>query len=480
MVRVEVRNFFVRHGVKPSHIVLAASGGVDSSALLLAMADLRTEGFSVTCAHINHHLRGADSDEDERFLRRLCETLHVPIDVRDGTVDPAEVRRSGVEAAARNVRFRLLEQIRIAAGADWIATAHQKNDQAETVLMRLLTGGGLGALRGIRPLRDDRILRPLLDVSRHQIEDFLRERGVTPRIDRSNLDPRFLRNRVRRLLSEFDPAAIDNLASLAYQAQLLWPAVERLIDEAEAASSVSSRDQTRFDSWPDDLWMRQALLHRHILRLDPAARDVSSADLLRIATGLRAIRRLSVTRELELVRKGTSLLLRRRPRAAGEFEIEVGPGRTAFLPSIGESIRIEAAARGGAPASPDRRRQRLQLPPGAEASFVVRNRRAGDRFQPLGLSAPKKLKDFFIDRKIAAEDRDRVPLLIWNGEIVWVGGVEVSERFKITDSPGDVYEVRLERAGAFREADEGQTSLHREADREADRGARKADPEGCG
>src|SRR6202008_3951422 len=144
-----------------------------------------------------------------------------------------------------------------------VATAHQKNDQAETVLMRLVTGSGIAALRGIHPVRDDGFVRPLLDITRAELDAFLAERGIAPRHDRSNDDARFLRNRIRSVVREMEDRAIpivDGLAAVAAQARQQWPILERAIDEAERTCVEVRADETVFLTWPEDAWLRQALL----------------------------------------------------------------------------------------------------------------------------------------------------------------------------------------------------------------------------
>jgi tRNA(Ile)-lysidine synthase len=384
---------------------------------------------------VNHHLRGEESDGDERFVHDLCRRLEVPLEVRDGSLDDEAIRHKGLEAAARDVRIALLQEIR--GGSGYIATAHQKNDQAETVVMRLLSGTGLAGLRGIHPVREDGIIRPLLDTTRDEIVWFLAEYGVAPRVDSMNADPRFLRNRVRTALHDFGSIAIENIASVASQAGELWPYIEQAIDRAEHQHIRATESETRFGTWPDDPWMRQALLHRHIRRLDASSRDVSSRDLTRLASGIGSIQRVSVTKSLELIRRRGALVLRRNPSPAEDFELSIRAGESAFIPPINARILIRPRQEKG-------NGQRFQLPLDASPAFTVRNRRRGDRFRPLGMNIDKKLKDFLIDRKIAAEARDRIPLLVWNGEIVWVGGVEISDRFKVTSPEGELFEVVLE------------------------------------
>jgi tRNA(Ile)-lysidine synthase len=416
-----LRRFFDAHPID-GPLVVAVSGGVDSTALLIALHELGS--VELIAAHVNHHLRGAESDGDEAFVRDLCARLGVPLRVLDGTLDAQAVRHRGIEAAAREARYARLREI----GAPHVATAHQKNDQAETILMRLMTGGGLAALRGIHPVRADGVIRPLLEVTRAEIERFLGECGVVARADSSNDDPRFPRNRVRAFLRDA-PEAVENIAAVAAQAQQAWGVLERAVDAAEDVQITE--DSTWFYSMPEDAWLRQALLHRHIARLDPDARDV---DVVRLAEQLPSIKRVSVSKNLELLRDQVLILQRVHERAA-PFEAELTPEKPAEIP--GAIVRIDRR--------PTANGQRIQLPKGAEPRFTVRNRRFGDRFQPLGFPHEKKLKAFLIDRKIAARVRDSIPLLVWNGAIVWVAGVEVSEKFKITEGEGDRYEVTIEK-----------------------------------
>ena len=452
-----VRRFLTTHGVEPCHLLVACSGGVDSTALLLVASDLRGEGFTISAGHVNHHLRGEESDGDEAFIRDLCERLAVPLYVADGTIDDEAIREHGLEGAARHVRHERLAATRTKIGARYVVTAHQKNDQAETILMRMVTGTGLAGLRGIHAVRDDGWIRPMLEVSREDIELYLRQRQVTPRIDRTNADRRFLRNRVRAALRDLDESAIDNLAAIAAQAAEIWPAFERMVDAVERGAVVVTEDETRFLRWPDDPWLRQALLNRHIRRLG-GSRDISAADLRRLASEAEDIRRVSVTRDLEMILRDRAVILRRKPERVAQFEVTLAAPGSAFIGAIASTVTI-SQANAARPVKSDKESQLFALPEGGRPHFIIRNRRAGDRFQPLGMPRHKKLKDFLIDRKIGAETRDAIPLLVWNGEIVWVAGVEVSDRFKVTGRAGSLYEVRLEHGARGDEEDRG--DVHR-------------------
>ncbi|HEX9985734.1 MAG TPA: tRNA lysidine(34) synthetase TilS [Thermoanaerobaculia bacterium] len=300
MIGDRVLRFCALHHIE-GPLLVAVSGGVDSTALLVLLAELR---FDVTGAHINHRLRGSESYDDEQFVRDLCVRMGVPLHVADGTLDPAVVRDRGIEAAAREVRYARLRELRDATGIRWVATAHQQNDQAETVLMRLVTGSGLAGLRGIHPVRDDGFVRPLLDVTRAELAAFLDERGITPRHDRSNADPRFLRNRLRAVLNELGPAASTNLASVAAEARDRWPVLERAIDAAEHIEITDT--ETRFLTWPSEPWLRAALLHRHLRRMDPAARDTNIHKLA------AATKRTTASKQIEFLPDRDPVVLRRR------------------------------------------------------------------------------------------------------------------------------------------------------------------------
>lgn len=420
-------------------MVAAVSGGFDSTALLLALAALRCEGREVLAGHVNHHLRGDESDADEEFVRRLCEQLGVRLEVADGSLEPESVRELGVEAAARHVRTRLLLAIRDSAGARYVATAHQKNDQAETVLMRLLTGSGIAGLRAIHPVREDGFIRPLLDVTRAEIEAFLAERGVTPRFDRMNADSRFLRVRARATVQEYGAAAVEGLASVAAQARDVWALVERELDRLEDVALTP--ESTEFRSLPEDAFLRRALLLRHIRRLEPGAREIGAADLERIDGQLTTLTRLSVTRSLELVRK-EALVLRRKERcAAPDYALVMFAEESRTIPEADLTITVRRAKGDGIG---DPARQLFQLPVGSPAEFTLRNRRPGDRFQPLGMDHSKKLSDFLIDRKVPAEARETLPLLLWKGEIIWIAGIAVSQTVRVSDDPGDRYVAEVE------------------------------------
>ncbi len=221
-------------GAAGHRVVVAVSGGPDSTSLLVALHELRRKGLAdIAAAHVNHALRGAESDDDEQFVRELCGNLRVPLVCRRLPVplDAAD-RQEGIEAAARRLRRGFFGEAAIELNARFVATAHTADDQAETVLHRIIRGTGLAGLTGIPPRREFipgvSLIRPLLGIRRAEVLEFLAATGQPAREDRSNRDLRFTRNRVRHellpyLAEHFNPQAAESLVRLACQS---WPLQE--------------------------------------------------------------------------------------------------------------------------------------------------------------------------------------------------------------------------------------------------------------
>lgn len=444
--------FFRDAGIESSSLLLALSGGVDSTALVLILHDLGTR-FELSAAHVNHHLRGDESDEDERFVRDLCARLDIPLEVVDGPLDPQAVRDRGVEAAARETRYRILRGVRERRGADFIVTAHQRDDQVETLLFRLFTGRGVHRLGGIVPRTAD-LLRPLLGVPRSALRDYLASHGITAREDSSNADTRFVRNLIRHellpLARRINPAVDEAIAATADDARATAAALRHLAKHEAAAWVKEDATSARFASSarPDDAIVRRILLRHQIARLDPSgAREVSALDLARIDASMPEVRRQHITARLEMVRDGGDavLVVRGDDRAdLAPFSIAIEPGTTVSIAPLGRTVTLRQLPSAAQFTDESHTRQLFQLPPGCGCRFQLRNRRPGDRFAPLGSTSEKKLKDFLIDRKIPVEVRDRLPLLVCDDRIVWVGGVEVSEQFKVIDRSQPMFEIRLD------------------------------------
>jgi tRNA(Ile)-lysidine synthase len=454
-----------------SRVLVALSGGADSVALLHLIRDLDASGDLTLAgaAHLNHLLRGADADADEAFCAALAARLEIPfLAARVDVAELAREERRSVEDAARRARYAFLEDAADRVSADAIAVAHTRDDQAETFLLRILRGSGTRGLGGIRP-RVGRVIRPLLNVDRTELRQFLAERAEPHREDLSNDEVTILRNRVRHELlplleSRFSPGITDVLAREATLAQqdedfLRRQAIEsarRIVLTNEENGDEGLRiDARALRSTPRALGSRVA--HDVLCRL-AGARSVSFDHVERLLA-LAEEEEEDGDRALCLpgqhaVRHGDVILLRpgrpARRVEANSFSFLLSiPGEVQSLPH-GWAIAAELSSI-GAPADKrlSARGREVAIAAGAVAlPLGIRNRRPGDRFHPLGAPGGRKLQDFMVDRKVPRTERDTLPLVVDAlDRIVWVVGQSVGEGFRVLDPSQGVIFLKVKRLG---------------------------------
>ncbi|MBR0445450.1 MAG: tRNA lysidine(34) synthetase TilS [Clostridia bacterium] len=433
-----------RCGILPdSHVLAAISGGADSTALLLLLTECMDRGLirEVSAAHYNHRIRGENADEDERFCRELCERLSVPFYSGSGDVlSRAKEQKDGVENAARTMRYAFLLRVMAEIGADCIATAHQADDQAETVLQHLLRGTGPKGLCGMVPRTGD-VARPLLHFSRGDILDYLAERGQTFRQDETNLDTRFSRNRVRLevipALQQLQPKLVDHLCRLAEDMRadedFFLPAVTGLIEDS---ASDGGFDRTLLADCPEAV-RRRALVHllNKEFSYDICRNDVERLDwLLKAPSG----KRVSLHGGLEAWNDGSVLRLGE-TSSEPDDPVDLDPGRVAetggwrIRTEIADSfVRPSSCMEAYIACSADRLR-----------SLTARRKRNGDRFRPLGMCGSRLLSDIFTDRKFPEKLRT-APLICLGEEIVFVPGYTVSESVRVTPESDKIIHILIE------------------------------------
>lgn len=415
-------------------VAVAVSGGADSVALLLLLLELRGElGIVLSVAHVNHKLRGEESDEDEQFVAELARRHDLELLVRAAPVD--RERGSGIEAAARALRYHFFRELARSGPARKIATAHTVDDQAETVLLRMLRGTGIRGLAGIHPRlvfreeqREDEgrafgeVVRPLLEVRRAELQEFLQARGQEWREDSSNRDPSFLRNRVRLavlpvLKESFGDLAVKNLADLAEIARVEEDHWERGHPEVRAADG--DLQVTLLSDLP---LAAQRRLVRNWLETNAGSRSVSFRvidDVLELAAG-------AAGRTLEL--PGGRILRRTQRELLWETAGDRQPSDYEYvLPvpgsvEVGElGVRIEAAVTDWDRVPESERRQVLD-PAKLSGPMRIRNWRAGDRFWPANTRQPKKVKELLSDRHEVGIEKKLWPVIEAGGELVWLRG----------------------------------------------------------
>ena len=483
-----IRQYIHQHDlVRPeSRVVAAVSGGSDSTALASILHELGAAGelHLVGLAHFNHQLRQSAAD-DERCVAAFADGIGVPLLVeREDVAVRARRERRSIEDAARTARHAFFERARRHFGADTVALGHTRDDQAETFLLRLIRGAGPRGLAAMYP-RKEHIIRPLLGIRREDLRAWLHERRIAFVEDETNADVSIPRNRVRAellpfLAERFNPSIVDALADEADLAREIWEWMTAAAAAYQGSvGSVGSPANPSNLSNPPNLRNPVDELDVEMLMAAPVAlRRLIVWNAMQRASGGRPVAFGHVEAALRLMdmdqdgsidapgqrveRVGSRLVLTSRRQGANlvnpsnlanhsnlfRYPLSI-PGET-MLPEAGWIVSAEpAAAADRAMVSSGRIAPGMAVVRGdlCRGPMSVRNRRPGDRFKPIGLSGRKKLQDFFVDRKVARRDRDRVPLVVDAADrIVWVAGYGIDEAFRVTDPAQAVVIFKVRRS----------------------------------
>jgi tRNA(Ile)-lysidine synthase len=439
--------FAQRPGLCAQPVLLGLSGGPDSVALLhaLLIADPAVRP-ALYAAHYNHGLRPS-ADRDETFVRELCAQLGVPLQVGHAR----ELAGANLEARARQARYRFLTDAARRVGAEHIAVAHQADDQAETVLMRLLRGAGVTGLGAMAPVGPGRLIRPLLEVRRAEILDFLSCVGGGYIEDDSNASLVPERNRVRlRLLplleADFSPGLSARLCELAAEMRSVDSLLENLADQflTTAEDAQGNLDIDRLQALPRALALAALRVYakRQVGSLSHFDRSHFEA-LYRLCRGGPPNGRLDLPGGWRGWRQyGKLKILGRIPTQRSlEFEMELRAGSRVELAGLWiEAWRRPAAAGQLRPSSED---EALFDADVLADGLRVRNCRPGDRIVPLGMRGRRKLNRIFIERRVAPALRPGWPLLVWGEEVVWLPGLVRSNAALVSARTERVLQVRM-------------------------------------
>jgi tRNA(Ile)-lysidine synthase len=435
-------------------VIVAVSGGPDSVCLLHTLCDLMDDlGMDLVVAHFDHGLRPAEDEAETAFVRDLAQSLGLAFEMEKA--DPAVVADASIEEKARTARYRFLEQVRAAHRAQRIALGHHLNDQAETVLMRLLRGSGPSGLAGIPPVRDGVMIRPLIDVTRREIEEDLKARHVAYMTDSSNLRTDVLRNNIRLHLMPL----LEQ-----YQPRLL----ERLGDTAELLRSESAYLDLLADRWLDDvgetpeegrlsfpaadflllpLALRRRVARQAIKRIRKTLRRIQQRHIQAIhelAQTEKPQGMLHLPKGMVIQRSYGDLIFSDRPQKdppSFHYILE-GPG-TYRLEEIGKTLTLMEFQKGDV-FEPDPSSWTAYLDADKiRYPLVARNPRPGDRFIPLGMGGHKKVKDLFVDLKIPLTLRRSTPILLSGDTPVWICGFRIDDRFKVRPDTQKILKITL-------------------------------------
>ena len=428
-------------------VLVAVSGGADSLALLYGLHTLQTHlKCHLHVVHLNHGLR-QDSTSDAEFVHEHSKKLGLPF--TSHTVDLHSLNKQwklSLETAGRKARYEFYESICAQTDATKVALGHHKDDVAETLLMNLIRGGGSKGLTGIEPIRDRKFIRPLLRFTRTDIETYLTSIDVVPRQDSTNTDIRFLRNRIRHelipLLEEkYNPnikTGLNRTADiLGTESAYLDEMTREVYNTCKLPFSESkciTLDRTQF--LQNHVVLQRRIIRHSISELVGHGNDFTydhCSAILNITKGDKPNAEITLPNGLRFRQAYQQLIIEKTPVEMEHFSYLLNiPGKTYFCELDAE---IEAAVydipQGCVTSIPDGINEAMFDYNAIQLPLKVRNRIAGDRFQPHGMEGTKKIKDYLMDAKVPRGDRDRIPILISGNDIMWVIGFTTSEKYKV-------------------------------------------------
>ena len=409
-------------------IVVGVSGGADSVCLLCVLAELAVPcGLSLAAVHVHHGIRGAEADRDAEFVRTLCAELSVPVRVEYRDIPAAAAQKHlTVEEAGRAARYEIFEQVRKECGAAWVAVAHHCEDQAETVLLNLFRGSGVRGMGGIRPVQGC-LIRPLLGASRQEIETYLRIRGIGWCTDSTNQETDAARNvlrlrilpEIRAVWPEMDVVLCRSAGQFAAAADYMRTQAEQFLDgqqeeTADGGFSLSVAALKKLHPALRSEALYEALCRAAGCRKDLTARHVDA--LLQLCEG-QSGRKVAFPYQVAVQRSFDRLIFEKKgPEGAGRRLPEV----FMRVVSAQEAEKIEEND-----CTKRFAYDKLDKFP------VLRFRQPGDRIVLYADGRGKKLQDFLVDRKIPARNRDQIPVLALDQEVLWIVGLRVSQKYRV-------------------------------------------------
>jgi len=446
-----VKHFVTMHGLfgRGSRVLTAVSGGIDSLVLLDLLVSLSSEWeLKVVILHVNHQLRGRESNGDEKFVGSLAKHYGLPIfTARVETKNEAAGTKLSIQEAARNLRYAFFLAMMTELDGDVVATAHNANDNAETMLLNFVRGTGIDGIAGIPIQRNGAtIVRPLLFATRQEISAYARERTLKYREDSSNLSDKYSRNFVRRkvipLLEKRVNASL--VRSLSHSSAIFKECAEYLREQVKAAwPTIVSDEDGEILLRKEGLrkqhpFIRQLIVHDVFLGKDiePSADRIGAVVSLLgsekgiwvdCGNGWRAENESECIRFSQpTVAADFSYVLHEEGRITNDlFSLSVKKSKN--VPNkLGSHSSIEYVDAG-----------KLRFP------LYVRSWKAGDSFVPLGMKHRKKVSDFFVDLKISRTKKMKIPIVESGGNIVWVAGCRIDDRFKITPASTEAYKLSI-------------------------------------
>jgi len=421
-------------------IVVACSGGIDSIVLLhLIHKFSKTNPIKVKTAHFNHSLRGEDSDADERFVKEIAEELKIPFfSKKEDVLVFAEKENLSIQEAARILRYRFLVGISEKHKAK-IATGHNKDDQIETIFYNFLKGYGLYSLSGI-PVQRDNIIRPILFAQREDIEKYVEKNKLLYRLDKSNLQPKYIRNKIRlKLFPLIEKEYVQNFKNNIYDLGAEIEEVKEFIENKVKTAFENSTEKRnknivilnvdKFSKYFS--LVRKRLIYYilvEVLKVKKRISDKFLSEAEVLILNAKPGRRIEINSSVEIIKNRNAAVFAK--SSFYDFCIEFKPGENieAGFFKI-ESKKFKEFDLKKTFDDFDEVVDLDKLP----SDLVVRNWRYGDYIIPFSKNTPQKVKKIFTDYKISKIDKKRIPLLVSGKEVFWIPGIKISEKIRITE-----------------------------------------------
>lgn len=442
---------------KKDKVIVAVSGGPDSICLLHILNTLKEQlEITLYAAHVNHCLRGQESDEDEKYVERFCKQFNIEFKSKKVDINKmVRTRNISSETAGREARYDFFYSLKKELKAQKIAIAHNSNDQAETVLMRMMRGAGMEGLVGIRAVRDNILVRPLINCSREGIEKYCVDNSINPRIDKTNLQPIYARNKVRLQLipyieENFNKDIVRTLNRLASTIRVDNDYLEMIAKE-------------KYKKYCDDNKEKVIISKEAFLEHESIITRIIRLALCRVSGNLYNFEKVHIYDVIDIQKNATGKML----MLPNKIHIQNNYGDISVYKMKGQNIKgndaeyklysglnelreldlrviLEVINKTDNLFSDQEKLTKYFDYDKVKGDTIIRYRREGDRFVPLGMKGSKKLKDFFIDLKIPKDERDRIPLICFGSEIAWVVGHRVSELFKVDKNTKKILKIIIE------------------------------------
>jgi tRNA(Ile)-lysidine synthase len=447
MIETKIKNFIQENSLilENERILVAYSGGPDSTCLLMILRKLYPQTSAV---YVNHHLRGAESDAEEKFVREFCRRKRIRLFVEEIHWNQMP---SNLEDAARKRRYRHFAKVAKEQKFEKIALAHHQDDAVETFLLRLIRGSGPRGL-GRMKVKRDIYIRPMLNVERKEILDYLKKNDIEYFADSSNQDLKFARNRIRNELIPYIQKNLNSSFPEMIQRTALW------LEEQNEVLNELLQPFAKLLTVEKSGWMlnrkpflelnthlQKAVLMNLLERIDPGL-ILTARSLQALLNAIRNQQEMELPGALKMQCSEKKCKFVKKEMRTGIVEVDV-PAQGQYDFSLGNSrLTFSKAGKGKADGTSAVHGNRFIAFLDAEkASFplYIRNWKKGDSFRPLGLKGTQKLSDYFINKKIPRNSRKNIPLVFKDDDLVWVAGYQIHHDYRITESTKRILKIEL-------------------------------------